>query len=551
MLPHPAIWRSLCLGLMLSVPLSLTWITAYGASPAEVSATETSTAPAKWLEVERWGVFEVVLDGPQTGNPFVDVQLSARFRQAERNIELRVPGFYDGAGAYRIRFSPPELGNWDYETESNAPALRGKSGAFQAIAPGSGNHGPVKVANTFHFQYADGTPYRPFGTTCYAWAHQPEPLLTQTLTTLRNSPFNKLRMCVFPKSYQYNTADPLEFPFEGQPHNWDTTRFRPAFFHRLERSIEKLQALGIEADVILFHPYDQGRWGFDKLSAEADARYVKYLIARLAAYRNVWWSLANEYDFIESKVEADWDRLAAIVQQSDPFDRLRSIHNGTLIYNHNQPWVTHASIQNGSAVADFGRAIIYRDVYRKPIVLDEVKYEGNLSQRWGNLSAEEMVHRCWIGAVEGTYVGHGEYYLNSQPGIWLAEGGQLRGASPPRIDFLRRIVEAGPDSGLEPLDKWQESQMCGSHPENYFLIYLGRTQLKEWTIAIPTRERADDALFPPMKAEIIDCWNMTITAVPGELTLEKTSLYHWTCPAQPTLTLPDTPLVAVRLTAAE
>jgi hypothetical protein len=72
----------------------------------------------------------------------------------------------------------------------------------------------VYVRNTFHFAYADGTPYRPFGTTCYAWTHQPEELQTQTLQTLRVSPFNKLRMCVFPKHYTFNTADPDLFPFE-------------------------------------------------------------------------------------------------------------------------------------------------------------------------------------------------------------------------------------------------------------------------------------------------------------------------------------------------
>jgi hypothetical protein len=100
------------------------------------------------------------------------------------------------------------------------------------------------------------------------------------------------------------------------------------------------------------------------------------------------------------------------VQASDPYGHLRSIHNGMLIYNHMQPWVTHVSIQNGSAVEDFGRAVIYRDVYRKPVVFDEVKYEGNLPQRWGNLSPEEMVLRFWEGTIAGTYVGHGETYLD-------------------------------------------------------------------------------------------------------------------------------------------
>ena len=77
-----------------------------------------------------------------------------------------------------------------------------------------GAHGPVRVRNTHHFAYADGTPYFPFGTTCYAWVHQGDALERQTLKTLRTSPFNRIRMCVFPKSYEYNHNEPVLYPFE-------------------------------------------------------------------------------------------------------------------------------------------------------------------------------------------------------------------------------------------------------------------------------------------------------------------------------------------------
>ena len=56
--------------------------------------------------VEQWDVFEAALPGPADGNPFVDVQLSARFTQGARSID--VTGFYDGGGKYLVRFMPPE-----------------------------------------------------------------------------------------------------------------------------------------------------------------------------------------------------------------------------------------------------------------------------------------------------------------------------------------------------------------------------------------------------------------------------------------------------------
>ena len=75
--------------------------------------------------------------------------------------------------------------------------------------------------------------------------------------------------------------------------------------------------MGIEADIILLHPYDEGRWGFDRMPDEVDDRYLKYVVTRLAPYRNVWWSLANEYDFMTEKEESDWDRMIQVVHDAD------------------------------------------------------------------------------------------------------------------------------------------------------------------------------------------------------------------------------------------
>ena len=133
---------------------------------------------------------------------------------------------------------------------------------------------------------------------------------------------------------------------------FDFNRPDPEFWRQFERRILDLQKLGIEADLILWHPYD--RWGFSEMSDAEDDRYLRYCIARLSAYRNVWWSLANEYDFMTDKRPGshggnkqweDWDRFFSILQKEDPHQRLRSIHNGGKVYDHTKPWVTHASLQ--------------------------------------------------------------------------------------------------------------------------------------------------------------------------------------------------------------
>jgi Domain of unknown function (DUF5060)/Protein of unknown function (DUF4038)/Domain of unknown function (DUF5605) len=515
-----------------------------GRSIAAILILQTWAASSRAEEgrpVERWGIFEVTLPGPSAGNPFVDVMFSARFAKGDRSLD--VAGFYDGEGLYRVRFMPESEGEWAYKTKSNRPELDGKSGQFEVVQPSAKNHGPVQVHRTYHFAYSDGSPYYPVGTTCYAWTSQGDSLEEQTLATLKQSPFNKIRMCVFPKSYEYNRNEPPLYPFEGTaPRTWDFSRFNPEFFRHLERRIGELRDLGIEADLILFHPYDKGHWGFDRMPAEADDRYLRYVLARLSTYRNVWWSLANEFDFMNEKSDGDWHRLLRIVADEDPYYHLRSIHNGTRIYDNNKPWVTHASLQNGSAVADFGRAVLYRDVYEKPIVLDEVKYEGDFPERWGNLSAEEMVHRFWQGTIAGTYVGHGETYLSPDEVVWWSKGGKLCGASPPRIAFLRTILEDAPAGGLDPIDKWQSTNIAGRKGE-YYLVYLGKEVPTRWEVALP---RAGQDAPLTLRADLIDTWAGTITPIDGPFVFKPSGRYVLTAEGRPTIDLPGRPYMAIR-----
>jgi hypothetical protein len=77
-------------------------------------------------------------------------------------------------------------------------------GKFQCIEAGENNHGPVIVSGKTHFSYSDGKPFYPFGTTTYVWNYQNEEVQEQTYESLKNGPFIKIRMCVFPKHYDYN-----------------------------------------------------------------------------------------------------------------------------------------------------------------------------------------------------------------------------------------------------------------------------------------------------------------------------------------------------------
>ncbi|MFD2117833.1 DUF5060 domain-containing protein [Paenibacillus yanchengensis] len=502
------------------------------------------------IEIERieiWDQYEVKLLGPSTGNPFTQVQLTATFSMQHKTVS--VTGFYDGEGVYRIRFMPQTTGIYHFTTESNCQQLAGITGSFECIAANEHNQGPVQVSDRYHFSYATGKRYIPVGTTSYGWAHQQEALATETLQTLAGSPFNKIRMCILPHYSPYSERHMVHYPFVGNAADgWNELEYNPLYFQMLEKRIMQLQQLGIEADLILFHPYNR-QWGFDKLSPEADDAYIKYVMSRFASFRNVWWSIANEYDFMEHKTEADWLRIGELVAENNVYDQLLSIHNGFVLYEHWQPWITHVCMQDGLAVTHPGRAVVLRNVYKKPIIYDEVCYEGNLRFRWGGLLAEQLVSRYWRGITEGTYVGHGEVLRASNQGVdevWTGIGGQLRGSSAERIQFYRDIMEAGPAEGMEPLDEWFQVGVAGK--EGVYYLFYWETPPKTWQFTIPGKDMLlqEGSKF---QVDIINTWNMTIERIPEIFETVRQDDYSYGDIYNRQIVLPAKRYLALRITA--
>ena len=67
-----------------------------------------------------------------------------------------------------------------------------------------------------------------------------------------------------------------------------------------------------------------------------DKRYTRDVTRRLAAFPNVWWALANEYDLMWGKSLEDWEQIADIVRSNDPYRHLISIHNCLEFYDNSR-----------------------------------------------------------------------------------------------------------------------------------------------------------------------------------------------------------------------
>ena len=484
--------------------------------------------------MKQYETFELRFEGKRLTEGWASIDLAASFTHGGETRTVK--GFYDGGGQYVIRFLPEQPGEYAWRV-TGAVSAEGKA----SCEPANGLRGPVRAVGE-HFEYANGGLFLPFGTTVYALASQDDALVEETLRSLQAAPFNKVRMCVFPKHYDYNRNEPPFYAFEKRPDGgWDTSRPCIAFWHRLEGILKRIQEMGIQIDLILFHPYD--RWGFASLPRESNLEYLDYLLRRLSAMPGVWWSLANEYD-LDQKSLAEWEEIEEYVAAGDPYRHLLSCHNCMCFWDFSRENVTHCSIQT-KALTEIPRWI---KRYQKPVVIDECCYEGNLPHLWGSIPAREMVRRFWRCCASGGYCTHGETLLAGNDILWWARGGTLRGESAARIAFLRRIMESLPgplapsDGGLaawaqlseteimekapaeardflrlfaasvrrmEDRDKWL--QLAAEHcweahcGEDAYLLYCDLQCYSEQTLRLPEHRR--------YRVDVIDTWGMARSTV--------------------------------------
>lgn len=458
----------------------------------------------------------------------VEIDLQAEFQNGTDVI--RVKGFYKGNGICAVRFLPQSCGAYQYKISG----IVEKTGKL--FCESSGNaHGLVKTEGT-HFVYEDGTSYCPFGTTIYALAHQPEELIFQTMETLKQNPFNKVRCCIFPKSYDYNHNEPEFFPFEKtETGAWDVHRPCYEFWNHFEKLIFQMQKMNIQIDLILFHSYD--RWGFTFLSLQEWLVYLDYVLRRLSAIPNIWWSMANEYDFIFNHDLSEWPVIEEFIRNHDPYGHLLSNHNGMKLYDYSRSSITHCSIQTNA----IHMAEEWQKRFGKPVVLDEICYEGDIEHEWGNISAFEMVNRFWKTYIKGAYASHGETYYAEDEVLWWAKGGKLKGESPKRIAFLKDIIlklpgpieawnepffedfynptEKAVSSDVPPFVKlmlslteeertnlnWKNARYTGCVKDEVFLRYFGEACPVVGVIHLPMEQQ--------YRIEMIDVWEMTRTTI--------------------------------------
>ena len=176
----------------------------------------------------QYSMTELSFKGKEPSASYAQADINAIIRHDEK--EWDISGFYAGNGIYKVRFLPEFTGKYEYKISGEINA----DGSFIVGSHDEKHHGIVR-AEKMQLRFSDGTLCTPFGTTVYTMMHQNDDLIEETLRSLENSPFDKIRLCFFPKDYDYNKNEPEFFPFERTADGWNVHRPDYRLWDRFEK----------------------------------------------------------------------------------------------------------------------------------------------------------------------------------------------------------------------------------------------------------------------------------------------------------------------------
>ncbi|MBI4905632.1 MAG: DUF4038 domain-containing protein [Acidobacteria bacterium] len=288
------------------------------------------------VEAVRWKLHEFALQGrSNVDNPFKDAAMVGEFTSPSGQTAI-VEGFHDGGDVWRLRFAPPEEGEWRYLLRGEGVTLF-QRGVLR-VKPATG-HGFIRIhpENPYAFAYSDGTPFFPMGDTCYGLFDDSPitpPLRHEYLDTRRRQRFNFVRMSIGHSPYRA-AADRDYWAWGGTAQNPDLDRLNPVFFQNFDRLLTEMRSRGMNAELLLFNYYrrpftDPAQW-----TASRERLWLRNVIARYAAFDNVFlWTLSNEYETypdgryrLDVPGDVNWARrIGRTVKELDPYRHPYTVH---------------------------------------------------------------------------------------------------------------------------------------------------------------------------------------------------------------------------------
>ncbi|HUT36756.1 MAG TPA: DUF4038 domain-containing protein [Planctomycetota bacterium] len=423
--------------------------------------------------VATWTIAEIALtSGRAYANPFADAAVTAVFSHGDRRIERS--GFWDGGSAWKIRFAPPEPGEWRWETacsDRDNTGLHGLMGMLRCVPYEGENpnyrHGFVKASpNRRYFVRADGTPFFWLGDTHWQMADWERLHENNAPDAAGRSQFHQLVADRATKGFTV-----YQNYFAGHLRHWwrddhyaciEPTRFRevmdPMLNHLAARGFVIAQGIGLYNTSL-------------RVPRESLVRLARYVAARYGAHPLVWFT-AQEVNLPprEGKPTTDldsWAAAAAAFAAANGYGHPVGGHMypGRPTVWGKEPWHTWFPLQGGHTNSGPRTQADYRFYWdyqpRKPFVETEAMYEQIICGP-RKATADDVRHVAWKALLSGSYgftYGAAAVWLlkwdkadrrghGYNPNTWWHEGMNLPGSA--HMRHLRHFFTAFGWWKLEP-----------------------------------------------------------------------------------------------------
>ncbi|WP_165247301.1 apiosidase-like domain-containing protein [Paludisphaera soli] len=407
-----------------------------------ISAASFADDPPR---VEAGKVAEVTLTSTKARtDPFNEVVVDVAFTTPD-GATLRVPAFWAGGNAWKVRYSGRTPGAHKFVTASSDaddPGLHGVSGVVEVVPYAGENpllrHGTLRVADDKrHLCHADGTPFFWLGDTWWmgltdrlAWPEDFQALADDRA----EKGFNVVQIVagLYPDMPAFDPRGRNEAGFPWEP---DYARINPAYFDAADRRIAHLVDRGITPCVV-------GAWGYH-LPWLGEARMKQHwrnLVARWGAYPVVWCAagettmpfyLAEDKKGDAERQKRGWTEVIADLRAIDPFHRLITTHpSRTARASVTDPAVLDFDMhQSGHGTPAEKQAALAFEGWNTepvmPVLSGESRYEA--LEINPTLTADDARKAFWAHTMASGCVGH-TYGAN---GIWqVNREGKPYGPSP-------------------------------------------------------------------------------------------------------------------------
>jgi len=302
---------------------------------------------------EQWRIFETTFTSSKSyENPVQEVKVRVKFISPQKN-ERTLLAFWNGANAWRVRFSPDEIGEWTYETACSDPSNQGlhqQTGRFQCVEYQGENllyqNGELRLSeNRRYFQHANGKPFFFLSGTVWCgpaladfndWQVFLQDRVEKKFTAIQ---FVVAQWRMFEKDAEGNVT------FTGK----EKIRINPPYFQRLDRYVDAINEAGLVAVPVVLWALPHGNDNPGHVLPE-DQKIVlaEYIVARYGAHQLMWF-LGGDGNYENEQAET-WKNVGRAVFNADQH-RLVSMHPWGKSWVgdefRQEPWFDFISYQSG------------------------------------------------------------------------------------------------------------------------------------------------------------------------------------------------------------